>query len=126
MNPILMKYTSEGVPEDWDGKDWQTYQWGMITVFKENDLKDIAVGDLTKAMLATASAENQEEFAKKQLKIMRRIGTSVPPEVFSRYATRRPDRTCGKSFAICMKGIRTKQSGYIRFVALNVNFGIPS
>ena len=121
-----MKYTSEGVPEDWDGKDWQTYQWGMITVFKENDLKDIAVGDFTKAMLATAFSEKQEDFANKQLKIMRRIGTSVPPEVFSRYATRRPDRTCGKSFAICMKGIRTKQSGHIRFVAWNMSIEIPS
>ena len=42
----------------------------MITVFKENDLKDIAVGDLNKAMLATASVEKQEEFTKKQLKII--------------------------------------------------------
>ncbi|KAE9004710.1 hypothetical protein PF011_g12335 [Phytophthora fragariae] len=76
-----MKYTSKGVPKNWNGKDWHTYKWAMMNVFKENDLKDIAVGDLTLAMLATASAEKKEEFNKKQIKIMRMIGTSVPPEV---------------------------------------------
>ncbi|GMF44617.1 unnamed protein product [Phytophthora fragariaefolia] len=74
-----MKYTNEGVPKNWNGKDWQTYKWAMMNVFKEN--KDIAVGDLTKAMLASANAEKQEEFEVKQLKIMRLIGTSVPPDV---------------------------------------------
>ncbi|KAE9179245.1 hypothetical protein PF005_g23756 [Phytophthora fragariae] len=54
-----MKFTNEGVPKNWQGKDWQTYKWAMMNVFKENDLKDIAVGDMTEAML----------------------GTSVPPEV---------------------------------------------
>ena len=53
----------------------------MITVFEENDLKDIAVGDFTKAMLSTAFSEKQEDFANKQLKIIRNIGTSVLPEV---------------------------------------------
>ncbi|POM78428.1 Multidrug resistance protein ABC Superfamily [Phytophthora palmivora] len=76
-----MKYTSEGVPKNWQGKDWPTYKWAMINVFKENDLKTIADGTLTKAMLSTASAEDQEKFEKKQIKIMRMIGTSVPPEV---------------------------------------------
>ncbi|OWZ10851.1 Multidrug resistance protein ABC transporter [Phytophthora megakarya] len=50
----------------------------MMNVFKENDLKTIADGTLTKAMLSTASAEDQEKF---EIKIMRMIGTSVPPEV---------------------------------------------
>ncbi|GMF30294.1 unnamed protein product [Phytophthora fragariaefolia] len=68
-----MKYTSEGVPKNWNGKDWHTYKWAMMNVFKENDLNDIAVGDLTLAMLATASAEIKEEFNKKQIKIMRMI-----------------------------------------------------
>ncbi|KAK1928507.1 Retrovirus-related Pol polyprotein from transposon TNT 1-94 [Phytophthora citrophthora] len=53
----------------------------MMNVFKENDLKTIADGTLTKAMLSTASAEDQEKFEKKQIKIMRMIGMSVPPEV---------------------------------------------
>ncbi|ETN20473.1 hypothetical protein PPTG_03470 [Phytophthora nicotianae INRA-310] len=76
-----LKYSSEGVLKNWNGKDWQTYKWALMHVFKEQDLKDIAVGDLTKAMLTTASAEKKEEFEKKQLKIMRLIGTSVPADV---------------------------------------------
>ena len=34
MSPTLMKYTSDGVPKNWDGKDWQTYKCAMINVFK--------------------------------------------------------------------------------------------
>ena len=34
-------------------------------VFRENELMDIIDGDLTKAMLATASVEKQEEIVKK-------------------------------------------------------------
>ncbi|KAE9086415.1 hypothetical protein PF010_g20097 [Phytophthora fragariae] len=34
-----MKFTNEGVPKNWQGKDWQTYKWAMMNVFKENDLK---------------------------------------------------------------------------------------
>ena len=44
-------------------------------------MKFIVVDDITKAMLATARAEKQEEFVIKQLKIMRMIVTSVLPEV---------------------------------------------
>ncbi|GMF23949.1 unnamed protein product [Phytophthora fragariaefolia] len=86
-----MKYTSEEVPKNWNGKDWHTYKWAMMNVFKENDLKAIAVGDLTLAMLATASAEKKEEFNKKQIKIMRMIGTSAPPksEAIKAYTIRR-------------------------------------
>ncbi|KAE8969472.1 hypothetical protein PR001_g27493 [Phytophthora rubi] len=76
-----MKFTNEGVPKNWQGKGWQTYKWAMVNVFKENDLKDIAVGDMTEAMLASASNEAKEKFKKCQIKIMRMIGTSVPPEV---------------------------------------------
>uniref|UniRef100_A0AAV1TU06 Uncharacterized protein n=1 Tax=Peronospora matthiolae TaxID=2874970 RepID=A0AAV1TU06_9STRA len=78
---LIMKYTSEGVPKNWDGKDWQTYKWGMTTVFKENDLRAIAVGSTTKEMLATARAQKQEEFEKKHVKIMQMIGMSLPSEV---------------------------------------------
>ncbi|EGZ06226.1 multidrug resistance protein ABC superfamily [Phytophthora sojae] len=78
-NPL--KYTNEGVPKNWSDKDWQTYKWAMMNMFKENKLKEIAVGDLTRAMLATASAERLEAFDAAQLKIMRMVGTSVPPDV---------------------------------------------
>ena len=53
----------------------------MGTVFKEKDLKDITVGGLTKAMLATASAEKLEEFEKREIHIIRIIGTSGPPKI---------------------------------------------
>ena len=98
MNPILIKYTSKGVPKNWDGKDWQTYKWETITVFKKNDLKDIAVSYLTKAMLATASSEKQEDLAKKQLKIMRMIGTSVPPEVLQQIRDKETGSDMWKEF----------------------------
>ncbi|OWZ06828.1 LOW QUALITY PROTEIN: Multidrug resistance protein ABC transporter [Phytophthora megakarya] len=71
-----MKYT---MPKNWQGKDWPTYKWAMMNVFKENDLKTIADDTLTKSMLSTASAEDQEKFEKNQIKIMRMIG--LPPEV---------------------------------------------
>ncbi|KAE8984760.1 hypothetical protein PR003_g23344 [Phytophthora rubi] len=54
--PKPMKYTSEGVPKNWDGKDWQTYKWAMLTAFEESNMEDIADGTLTAAMLQTASA----------------------------------------------------------------------
>ncbi|POM75398.1 Multidrug resistance protein ABC Superfamily, partial [Phytophthora palmivora] len=76
-----MKYTSDGVPKNWDGKDWITYKWAMLTVFEDNDLKDIAVGTITRAMLQAATAEKQEEFKHKQIKTKRMVGTSVPPEI---------------------------------------------
>ncbi|POM72022.1 LOW QUALITY PROTEIN: Multidrug resistance protein ABC Superfamily [Phytophthora palmivora] len=69
-----MEYTSDGVPKNWDGKDWTTYKWAKLTVFEENDLKGIAVGTITKAMLQAATAEMQKEFKHKQIKIKRMIG----------------------------------------------------
>ena len=44
------------------------YQWAMITALKDNDPKDIAVGDMTKAMLATVRAKKQEVFVKNSLR----------------------------------------------------------
>ena len=106
-----MKYTSKGVPKNWDGKDWQTHKWAMITAFKETDLKDIAVGDLTKAMLATASAEKKEDFTKKQLKIMRMIVESAPPEVLQQIRDKETHRICEKRFSICMNIAELRNQG---------------
>uniref|UniRef100_A0AAV1TM38 Uncharacterized protein n=1 Tax=Peronospora matthiolae TaxID=2874970 RepID=A0AAV1TM38_9STRA len=107
-----MKYTSEGMPKNWDGNDCQTYKWAMIPVFKENDLKVIAVGDLTRATLATASAEKQEkEFAKKLLKIMWMIGLSVPPEVLHQIRDKEAGSDMWKELCNLYKG---KQNESIR------------
>ncbi|CAI5713557.1 unnamed protein product [Hyaloperonospora brassicae] len=66
-----MKFTSDGIPKNWDGKDWQTYKWAMPTVFEENQLEHVVDGTITAAMLQTATAEKQEEFELKQVKIKR-------------------------------------------------------
>lgn len=39
----------------------------MIAVFKKNDLNDIAVSERNNSILATASAEKQEDIVKNQL-----------------------------------------------------------
>ncbi|KAG3061990.1 hypothetical protein PI124_g15595 [Phytophthora idaei] len=56
-----MKYSNKGVPKNWNYKEWQTYKWAMLNVFQEHNLKDIAVGDVTLAVLETASAETKED-----------------------------------------------------------------
>ena len=75
-----MKYTFEG-EKNWDGNDLQAYKWAWITVTKENDVEAIAVRDLPKAMIAFVSAENLEEFDKRQLHIMRILDMKVLPDV---------------------------------------------
>uniref|UniRef100_H3H193 Uncharacterized protein n=1 Tax=Phytophthora ramorum TaxID=164328 RepID=H3H193_PHYRM len=84
-----MKYTNDGVPKNWDGKDWQTYKWAMLTVFEESNLEDIADGTMTAAMLQTSSAEKEEEFRLKQVKIKRMVGTSVPPEILQQISDKK-------------------------------------
>ncbi|OWY95494.1 Multidrug resistance protein ABC transporter [Phytophthora megakarya] len=79
-----MKYTSEGIPKNW-GKDWQTYKWAMRTVFKEQYLLKIIDRQLTKLMLSTE--ETEAAFDKKQIKILRMIVTSVPPDIFHQIRT---------------------------------------
>ena len=76
----------------------------MITVFRENDLKDKAVGDLTNAMRTTASAEKKEEFAKKQIKIMRNIGTLVPPKVLQQMRDKETGSDMWKGLCILYEG----------------------
>lgn len=75
-----LKYTNDGVPKNWDGKDWQQYKWAMEIVFKKKKLTDIVNGNLTKMMLFTSEAE--EEFDDHQLTIMQLIGMSLPAEIF--------------------------------------------
>ncbi|EGZ18024.1 hypothetical protein PHYSODRAFT_255647 [Phytophthora sojae] len=68
-----MKYTAEGIPKNWDGKDWQTYKWAMTAVFGENELLEIVE--------CKGDHDKEADFTKKQNKIMRMIGTSVPSEI---------------------------------------------
>jgi hypothetical protein len=74
-----MKHTSDGLPKNWDGKDWQTYKWTMKTVFMEHDLLDIVDGTIKYASLTTN--QGQEDWRKKQIKSMRMIGTTVPAKI---------------------------------------------
>ncbi|KAE9107166.1 hypothetical protein PF005_g10736 [Phytophthora fragariae] len=67
---------TEGLPYGWDGKDWRRYKWIMRTIFREHDLLEIAEGKLTRAELT--SQESEAAFDKKQCKIMRMIGTTLP------------------------------------------------
>ncbi|OWY98943.1 Multidrug resistance protein ABC transporter [Phytophthora megakarya] len=76
---IPLKYMNEGIPKNCDGRDWQTYKWAMEIVFKEKGLEAIAEGKLQKAALS--DAKNEDEFDQKEMKIMRMVGTSVPPEI---------------------------------------------
>ncbi|KAE8904907.1 hypothetical protein PF005_g1213 [Phytophthora fragariae] len=87
--PKPSKYTSDGVPKNWDGKDWQTYKWAMLTVLEESNLVDIADGTLTAAMPQTASAEKKEEFRIKQVKIKRTVETSVPPDILQQMSEKK-------------------------------------
>ncbi|OWZ08280.1 Multidrug resistance protein ABC transporter [Phytophthora megakarya] len=74
----MMKFTADGVPKNWKGKDWQAYKSAMQMVFREMDLMDIVGGTITRSMLSCA--EN-EDFDRKQTKITRLIGMSVPSEI---------------------------------------------
>ena len=86
-----VKFTSDEIPKNWDGKDWQTYKWAMTTVFGENQLENIVDGTITSATLQTETAKKQEEFKLKQVKIKRLIGTYVPPEVFQQITDKKTE-----------------------------------
>ncbi|KAE8991155.1 hypothetical protein PR003_g22816 [Phytophthora rubi] len=49
-----LKYTAEGIPKTWDGKDWQIYKWEMKTVFQEKKLTDIVDGLIDRSSLSSA------------------------------------------------------------------------
>ncbi|KAE9157365.1 hypothetical protein PF005_g32861 [Phytophthora fragariae] len=92
-----LKYTADGIPTNWDGRDWQTYKWAMKTVFQEKKLTEIVEGSIVKSGLSTA--EKKEEFDGKQTQIMRMVGTSVPPDTLHQIR----DKTTGTEMwgALC-------------------------
>ncbi|KAE9033053.1 hypothetical protein PR001_g10331 [Phytophthora rubi] len=92
-----LKYTADGIPKNWDGRDWQTYKWAMKTVFQEKKLTEIVGGSIVKSGLSTA--EKKEEFDGKQTQIMRMVGTSVPPDTLHQIR----DKTTGTEMwgALC-------------------------
>ncbi|KAK1946165.1 Retrovirus-related Pol polyprotein from transposon TNT 1-94 [Phytophthora citrophthora] len=92
-----MKFTADGVPKNWNGKDWQAYKFAMQMVFREMDLSDVVEGTITRSMLSNADAE--AKFDKNQTKIMRLIGMSVTSEILHQIR----DRTTGTEMwdALC-------------------------
>ncbi|KAE8888198.1 hypothetical protein PF002_g1120 [Phytophthora fragariae] len=63
-----LKYTSEGVPKNWNGKDWQQYKWAMMIVFRKKKLVEIVEGSITRPSLTSTEAE--DDFDDMQLTIM--------------------------------------------------------
>ncbi|GMF42036.1 unnamed protein product [Phytophthora fragariaefolia] len=96
-----LKITAEGVPKNWRGEDWQAYKFAMQMVFLEAELMDIVERTITKSMLL--DAEGEEKFDKKQIKIMRLIGMSVPSEILQQIR----DKTRGTETLKCYN-IRTE------------------
>ncbi|DAZ92434.1 TPA: hypothetical protein N0F65_000218 [Lagenidium giganteum] len=68
---------TEGLPYGWDGKDWRTYKWKMCTIFREHGLIDIVE---KKALRKDVPEERRPAFDKREVKIMRMIGTTVPTD----------------------------------------------
>ncbi|KAI9920184.1 hypothetical protein PsorP6_015909 [Peronosclerospora sorghi] len=64
-----MKYHENGLPKNWDGKDWDTYKRAMTNFFSEQDLLD--------------TEEKKESDNKKENKVLccMYIDMSVPPSV---------------------------------------------
>ena len=91
-----MKYTSEGVQKNWDGKNSQTYEWALITAFKDKVLKDIAFSDMIMLMLATASTKKLEYFEKYSFVTCEKLVRRCHKRFFSRYATWRSERGWGE------------------------------
>ncbi|KAE9215240.1 hypothetical protein PF002_g17430 [Phytophthora fragariae] len=74
-----LKYTSEGVPKNWNGKDWQQYKWAMMIVFRKKKLVEIVEGSITRPSLTSAEAE--DDFDEMQLAIMQIIEMSLPADI---------------------------------------------
>ncbi|KAJ0411708.1 hypothetical protein ATCC90586_002092 [Pythium insidiosum] len=67
MAEYKMKYHENGLPKNWDGKDWDTYKRAMTNFFAEQDLLD--------------TVEKKDQDAKKENKVRMYIDMSVPPSV---------------------------------------------
>ncbi|KAE9276483.1 hypothetical protein PR003_g29050, partial [Phytophthora rubi] len=93
-----LKYTSDGVPKNWNGKDWQQYKWAMMIVFRKKKLVDVVDGAVTRDMLT--SAETEADFDDRQLTIMQLIGMSLPADIFHQVR----DKTTGTDMwkALCV------------------------
>ncbi|ETP09381.1 hypothetical protein F441_14752 [Phytophthora nicotianae CJ01A1] len=75
---LPLKYTNEGAPKNWDGRDWQQYKWAMELVFKKKELADV-VYEVTKRDQLTTD-EGKTKFDSMQVTIMQLIGMSLPAE----------------------------------------------
>ncbi|KAJ0392117.1 hypothetical protein P43SY_009214 [Pythium insidiosum] len=82
---MYTKYNNEGIPKNWDGKDWLQYKWIMKNVFEEQDLWMHVNGSIKRESLSRN--ETEEDFDKKQLKIKRMIGMSVPSKILKQIST---------------------------------------
>ncbi|KAE9361483.1 hypothetical protein PF008_g1002 [Phytophthora fragariae] len=93
-----LKYTSEGVPKNWNGKDWQQYKWAMMIVFRKKKLVEIVEGSITRPSLTSTEAE--DDFDDMQLTIMQIIGMSLPADIFHQVR----DKTSGTDMwkALCV------------------------
>ncbi|KAE9246117.1 hypothetical protein PF002_g6888 [Phytophthora fragariae] len=93
-----LKYTSDGVPKNWNGKDWQQYKWAMMIVFRKKKLVDVVDGAVTRDLLT--SAETEADFDDRQLTIMQLIGMSLPADIFHQVR----DKTTGTDMwkALCV------------------------
>ncbi|KAJ0404057.1 hypothetical protein P43SY_004312 [Pythium insidiosum] len=67
MAEYKMKYHENGLPKNWDDKDWDTYKHAMTNFFAEQDLLD--------------TVEKKDQDAKKENKVRMYIDMSVPPSV---------------------------------------------
>ncbi|KAJ0394508.1 hypothetical protein ATCC90586_007837 [Pythium insidiosum] len=81
----LSLYNNEGIPKNWDGKDWLQYKWIMKNLFEEQDLWMHVNGSIKRESLSRN--ETEEDFDKKQLKIKRMIGMSVPSKILKQIST---------------------------------------
>lgn len=73
-----LKYTNEGVPKNWNGKDWQQYKWAMGLVFKKKKLTEIVDGTIARSSLT--NAEKEIEFDDSQVTIMQLIEMLLPAD----------------------------------------------
>ena len=69
------KYTSEGIPIEWNGCDWHYYKLIMRNVFEEQKVSDLVVERYDKKKFKTA--EVQESYDQLQLRAKRYIFTSL-------------------------------------------------
>ncbi|DAZ97834.1 TPA: hypothetical protein N0F65_002504 [Lagenidium giganteum] len=74
-----MKFTSEGVPIQWDGTDWLWYKRVMLNVFKEQELLEIVESKLK--LNDCVTDEEKALFKKNGFKARRLIFTSLSPDL---------------------------------------------